>query len=249
MTEPTHTGDPAIEPLAELEAVVFDLDDTLYLETDYVRSGFRAVAAVLADKGGDAEPIRELLWRAFEQGPRERVFNSVLKELGRSEDGALIEGLVKCYREHRPVLQLEEPMRELLGRLRGLYRLGLLTDGFLPAQRYKVEALELADAFDCIIYTEQLGRAFWKPAVAGFELMSEKLGCKGSGCVYVADNVKKDFIGPHRLGWRTIRLVRPGQVHNDGPGGGQAQFPGPEGGSGAQYVARGPESLAVLLGV
>ena len=28
-----------------VDVVVFDLDDTLYLERDYVRSGFRAVGA------------------------------------------------------------------------------------------------------------------------------------------------------------------------------------------------------------
>jgi len=248
MAESVRKQSSSVSRLGGLEAVIFDLDDTLYLETSYVRSGFGAVAQVLADEHSSVEYIGRLLWRAFEQGPRDRVFNSVLRELGREDESSEISRLVRCYREHRPTLALEPAMRDLLGRVGRLYKLGLLTDGFLPAQQYKVEALGLTEVFDCIVYTEALGREFWKPSPRAFELMSESLGCAGSRCVYVADNVAKDFVGPNQLGWRTIRLLRPGQLHyNDGKAAGPASVA--NGDTLAQYTVPHLGGLEVLLGL
>lgn len=207
-------------------AIVFDLDDTLYPEVEYVRSGFGAVAGRIAGCGCEAEVIAEKLWRAFERGPRDRVFNAVLGELGLPEDEGKIAELVDVYRGHRPGLQLAAGVRELLVELKKECRLGIITDGYLPAQKLKVEALQIGDLFDHIIYTEELGREYWKPAGRAFELMAEELGCSASECVYVADNPAKDFIGPNQLGWQTIQVKLGQGVHGDeeGTGEGQAQY-------------------------
>ena len=232
-----------------VRAVVFDLDDTLYSELDYVRSGFRAVAAVLASDGDaawpgdanlegpgensgnngeerhDAGSVFELLWSAFQGTQRGRVFNTVLKQLGRDDDAESVSALVTAYRCHRPSLQMGGSVRDMLTRLRGRYKLGLLTDGFMPAQQLKVESLGLTDAFDEIVYTEELGREFWKPSPRPFELISERLGCAASECVYVADNPTKDFIAPNELGWQTVQFKPADGVYRRAqcPIGGQAQ--------------------------
>ncbi|MBN1846079.1 MAG: HAD family hydrolase [Sedimentisphaerales bacterium] len=207
-----------------IRAVVFDLDDTLYPERDYVRSGYRVIAADLA--GGDWNPDRifALLWRQFEQGDRRRVFNAVLRRMGRRDSPEEIARLVAIYRGHRPDLSLEVEVGQSLSRLRPRYRLGLITDGFLPAQRLKVEALGLPPYFDHIIYTEELGRDCWKPAPQAFDIMSRTLQCPAPACLYVADNPAKDFLAPNRLGWRTVQLQLPGQVHDGAipPAGGAA---------------------------
>ncbi len=97
------------------------------------------------------------------------------------------------------------------------YRLALLTDGFLPAQRLKVEALGIEGDFECIVYTEELGRKFWKPSTKGFKVLLKEMGVKADECVYVADNAAKDFIGPNELGMHTIQLVGANQIHNEPP--------------------------------
>ena len=208
--------------LATVRAVVFDLDDTLYPEVDYVHSGFRCIANHLAEGEWTAEGVFELLWSAFSQGPKDRVFNTVLGQLGRDDNSEAIAELVTLYREHRPQLQLAPETIEILDQLKQDYRLGLLSDGFLPAQKLKVEALGLQKWFDKIIFTEQLGREFWKPATKAFEIMSDALGCPPESCVYVADNVSKDFVGPNKLGWQSVQLINNSQVHSDlesAPGG------------------------------
>jgi putative hydrolase of the HAD superfamily len=198
-----------------IRAIVFDLDDTLFSEADYVRSGYQAVAECLTGPKYNKKKVFQMLWEAFERGPRDRVFNNVLEQMGQGVSETQVAALVGVYRSHRPNIRLEPEVIGVLTELRKTYKLGLITDGYLPAQRYKVEALRLEQLLDHIIYTEELGRAFWKPAARAFELMAEHFGCDPAACVYVADNVVKDFIAPNRLGWRTVQCKRPDRVHGD----------------------------------
>lgn len=201
--------------LTTAKAIVFDLDDTLYPERDYIQSGFQAVAQHLANPTTSPDTLYDLLWTAFEKGPRDRVFNTVLKQLTRSDDQEIIAELINLYRRHHPKLQLAPPISHLLIELRKRYKLALISDGFLPAQQLKVEALGLTNSFDSIIFTEQLGREFWKPSPVAFEMTSKSLNCPPHNCVYIADNLTKDFIAPNQLNWSTVQLINPGQVHKD----------------------------------
>jgi putative hydrolase of the HAD superfamily len=198
-----------------IRAVVFDLDDTLYPEVEYVRSGYRVVAAALA--GGEWEPSRiyDLLWQEFDSGDRRRVFNAVLRHIGKEDSPEEITRLVEIYRQHRPELTLDREVREILEILKSQFRLGIITDGFLPAQKLKVQALHLESDFDSICYTEELGREYWKPAPKAFETMGRALQCEPQHCVYVADNPAKDFIAPNQLGWQSVQLQCAWQIHKD----------------------------------
>jgi putative hydrolase of the HAD superfamily len=201
--------------LNQISAVLFDLDDTLYPERDYVRSGFQAIAKHLADSQKDVDSLYSLLEQAFEQGPRDKVFNTVLKLWGRHDSEQVIRELVNIYRNHLPNLKLDQQVSAILSRLKQQFKLGLLSDGFLPAQKLKVQALQLQDSFDHIIYTEELGRDFWKPSPQAFIIMSDTLAVPPPQCVYVADNPAKDFVAPNQLGWQTVQLKQNFQIHTD----------------------------------
>jgi putative hydrolase of the HAD superfamily len=121
--------------------------------------------------------------------------------------------LIELYRNHTPNIKLPKESDDVLRKLSGKYTLALLTDGFLPAQQLKVRALDIEKYFKCIIYTEQLGRKFWKPSPAGFEKLMQDLNAKPQTISYVADNEKKDFIAPNTLGFLTIQLIRPARIH------------------------------------
>jgi len=200
-----------------ITTVVFDLDDTLYEELDYCRSGFRAVARFLAKVApiSCSDDVFASLWRHFSAGNRTRTFNAALDDLGLDADEALIAQLIEVYRTHRPSLELPADSRQTLEALQKTHTLALLTDGYLPAQRLKVQALGIEDYFQGILYTEQLGRAFWKPSPVGFERLAEQLDVVPTQMVYIGDNEAKDFIGPNKLGMLTIQLRRAARLHSD----------------------------------
>ncbi|MHC4570773.1 MAG: HAD family hydrolase [Planctomycetota bacterium] len=198
-----------------ITTVIFDLDDTLYDEVDYCKSGFKTVAEFLANlpQAPPHEHIFDCLWKQFTAGNRTKTFNTALDDLGVSYDDKLIEALTKTYRNHAPKIKLPRDSEDILSQLSEKFTLALLTDGFLPAQQLKVRALGIEKYFKSIIYTEQLGRQFWKPSPAGFEKIMQDLNAKPENTVHVADNEKKDFIAPNKLGISTIQLIRPARIH------------------------------------
>jgi putative hydrolase of the HAD superfamily len=239
---------------APIAAVVFDLDDTLYPEGEYVRGGYRAALRLLADKLGRDHPVWTApeppdawLWNRFLSfcrtgqflpGFTGGAFDALNARYHLGLDKARIEELVAAYREHSPDIRPYDGMPETLGILRTDYCLGILSDGFLPPQRLKLEALKVERFFDAVLFTEELGRSAWKPSPEGFEVVARRLDVSHAACAYVADNPAKDFVAPNRLGWRTIQYLRPGQVH--------AGNPAPEGGAPQVRVHLPCELVAAL---
>ena len=198
-----------------IETVIFDMDDTLYDEIDYCRGGFESVAEFLAGQQDSptAGEIFEALWQEFVGGNRKETFNAALEQLNIGYDENFIGKLVKIYREHQPKITLPTESREVLEQLKDKYRLALITDGFLPAQKLKVRALEIEKYFETIVYTEELGREYWKPSTVGFEKIIEKLEIKAENTAYTGDNEKKDFLPANKLGIASIQLLRPARIH------------------------------------
>lgn len=187
--------------------MVFDLDDTLYPERSFVLSGFHAVSDWIEAEHSIAG-FYEHAARLFEAGHRGTIFNAALAQVGLPEDGPLVATLVDVYRSHVPRLTLHDDAAWALDHFGAKLTLGLLTDGYAVTQRNKVGALNIASRFQSIIYTDDLGRACWKPSPAPFLRIMEASGRSGSECVYVADNPLKDFVAPNDLGWMTVQVLR-----------------------------------------
>lgn len=223
-----------------ITTVIFDLDDTLYDEIDYCESGFTAVSQFISQIPGapSVEYTFTVLWDQFTAGDRQKIFNSTLDTLKLDYNEERIQKLVDIYRKHIPKITLPTDSRDVLIELKEKYTLALLTDGFLPAQRLKVQALGIETFFRIIVYTEQLGREFWKPSPAGYEKIIQDLNEAPARMVYIGDNEKKDFIAPNTLGISTIQLIRPARLHTS-----MATETGAE----AQYVIHDIRQLPALL--
>lgn len=190
------------------------MDDTLYDEIDYYRSGFIVVSRVVGSDFRLAdETVFKALWEIFNSGNHKTVFNAAAEKLGVVFDEKYIAKLVDVFRNHNPDITLPSESRIVLENLKERYKLGLITDGYLPAQELKVRSLGLEKYFDCILYTEKLGREYWKPSPAGFEKLLAELDIAANQCVYVGDNLKKDFLSPNQMGFRTVRIVRRRRIH------------------------------------
>jgi|SRR5690606_7760217 len=199
-----------------IQLVVFDIDDTLYLERAYVRSGFLAVGEWVRAKLG-IEGFSDVAWRLFEEGLRNVIFDRTLEILGIPPSECSVPTLVDIYRRHRPTIALTKDSREALDHLRSQVPIAIVTDGPLPSQRAKVQALGLRHYSNDIILTSELGPSYEKPNPYPFALLQDRYNAPGNTCVYVADNPLKDFAGPKSLGWRTIRVRRDGSLHHSVP--------------------------------
>lgn len=183
-----------------LSAVVFDLDDTLYSEKEYARSGYKAVARILPQID-DAE---EKLWNAFEE--KKPAIDTILKDEGiYSED--LKAKCLRVYRNHKPDIHLYAGVKDMLKEIhmRSL-NIGIITDGRPEGQQRKIDALGLGKLVDTIIITDELGGPeFRKPCGKAFHLMRDMIGnCRYTTMCYVGDNIQKDFIVPEEFSMRCI---------------------------------------------
>lgn len=191
-----------------IKGVIFDLDDTLYSEKEYVKSGCKAVAEYL----GDGEIVDEL-WTEFEAG--RPVFNGVLKQLRKEEE---LQNCLRIYREHKPEIHLYDGVKELVASLKERdIQIGIITDGRPIGQRNKLEALGLYDLIDeeNIVITDELGGVqFRKPCDIAFRVMARKWKADYESIVYIGDNIRKDIQAPLQLGMQFIWFRNEDGLHN-----------------------------------
>lgn len=197
-----------------VKCVVFDVDDTLYLERDYARSGFAAVGRWARDEL-KIDDFASHAWTKFEAGVRRTIFNEILDEFGVDSERDLIGEMVRIYRSHEPDIELLPDAARCLDALATKFQLAALTGGPLVCQKAKVRALSLEPRLDPIVYARQWGVEFDKPHRRSFEELEKLCGFSGDELVYLADNPHKDFVGPNELGWKTVRVRRPGSLHQD----------------------------------
>ena len=192
-----------------IKALLFDLDDTLYDEKQFVKSGFIKVAEFIEDKFKiNKKDFYKILIDIFNGGSRGNIFNLALEKVNVTYKENIILTMVKIYREHNPKIRLAEDVKSLLIKLKGIYSLGIITDGYYEVQKKKVQALRLEKMFDSIIYTDEHGREYWKPNVFGYKLALKELEDILPGeAVYIGDNPHKDFIGAKKIGITTVRVI------------------------------------------
>lgn len=193
--------------------MVFDLDDTLYLERDYVVSGLTAAGDWARARLG-LDRLGPIMRERFEAGARQRIFDDSLAALGQTATPALVARLLAVYRQHRPRIALATDATRYLDRRDAGTAVAIVTDGFLDAQRRKLRALDLfRRGVRQAVCTDRWGRAAWKPSRRAFDHLEAAFGLSGARFTYVADNPSKDFVAPRQLGWHTVRIVRAGGLH------------------------------------
>lgn len=197
-----------------IKAIVFDMDDTLYKEKDYVVSGFKAVDDWIKE---DYKKIGfyNIAIQLFDSGERKFVFNKTLEKLNITYDEKLISNLIEKYRLHKPDIQLLDEADWVLSNLTNNVKIGLISDGYLITQERKINALKLKERFHSIILTDELGREYWKPSQLPYEKISKELQVPHRQCVYIGDNLSKDFITAKKLNWITVHINREDGIYHN----------------------------------
>ncbi|WHY71040.1 HAD family hydrolase [Fictibacillus enclensis] len=198
----------------KINTLVFDLDDTLFNEQDYVLSGFKAVGQWV-ENALKTDQFYNNAVKLFNNGVTEQLFNRTLETLDISYNQDMIIDMVNVYRSHRPNIQLFEDARWLFNEINENVKVGLITDGYLVAQQMKVEALNIKHKFNAIIFSDTLGREYWKPSPIPYERLIYQLNSDHKQCVYIGDNVTKDFITAKWLGWKTVQISRGDGIYSN----------------------------------
>ena len=202
-----------------IQVVVFDMDDTLFPEHQFVQSGFHAVSEFISSEFS-IDGFFERAWEKFSTGDRGRIFNQVLEDLRFAEGDphSIVQVVQKClevYRAHLPEITLFEDAAWALEHFSRRFPLALLSDGYLETQKNKAAALQLSHFFKRFYFTDQWGIECWKPSRCAYRKVEEDFFVEGEDCIYISDNPAKDFIAPNQLGWRSIWINRKaGEYHH-----------------------------------
>ncbi|MCI6893734.1 MAG: HAD family hydrolase [Bacteroidales bacterium] len=194
------------ECTASTKIIVFDLDDTLYNEVDFVYSGYNAVSQYVAEEYGYTDALK-VLKQAFQ------AHKNPFDELADAMKPKTIDipKLLEIYRFHKPQLTLSRTAEITLDYLQGEDAiLCMITDGRSITQRNKIEALGLNKYFtdDNLIISEEFGVE--KTDKRPFQYFMDKYK-EAKHFYYIGDNTAKDFFWPNRMRWTTICLEDKGK--------------------------------------
>jgi putative hydrolase of the HAD superfamily len=185
--------------LLDFDVVVFDLDDTLYSEVNYVLSGYKFLSELI-EKLYSKNTYNTFL-EALKRNEAD-VFSYVIGEHELPE--TLKQHLILAYRYHVPTIQLHAGAITILEKLKSKdVPVYLITDGRGITQRLKITSLGIEAFFEKIFISEEVGVG--KPEPDSFIAIKEVH--PNQSIVYVADNPKKDFISPNKLGWSSIGIL------------------------------------------
>ena len=186
-----------------LDAVIFDLDDTLYSEKEYVRSGYKKIAEAFG-----MPEMEEELWQGFLE--KQPALDVVLSHHG-LEDRK--EEALHIYRSQTPDIHLYPGVAEMLKRIGRTHKVAIITDGRPEGQRAKLRALGL-EKVPFVITDELGGVEYRKPNPKAFKMMFEKLNTLPEYAAYIGDNIHKDFIAPEKLGMWCIWFKNKDGLYN-----------------------------------
>jgi putative hydrolase of the HAD superfamily len=178
---------------------VFDLDDTLYSERDFEKSGIEYVYNYFGINHISLDLILNNRKNWIDQ-IIDGTDNQFTKQM-----------VLDIYRNHFPSIQLYNDSKIFLEKLLSQgNEMSLITDGRSITQRNKLRALGIESFFKTIVISEEVNSE--KPSENNFKMVMNNR--HNENYIYIADNPNKDFITPNKLGWTSICLLDRGQnVH------------------------------------
>ncbi len=220
---------------------VADLDDTLFDEIDYVRSGYRAIGRELEHYS--IMPCAEAVLFLEASSTTAEGFDDLSAKIWVDHPGCRFNAqwMVDTYRYHIPDISLRPGALDLLeGLKRRGVPIGIITDGRSATQRAKIKALGL-DRFVAdgnIIISGETG------ADKTTSLPFETLANRNPGCsrfLYLGDNPAKDFRWPNAMGWDTVEIIDSEGIHIH-----PQNIEVPPGYRAHHTISRLPEALAIF---
>jgi HAD superfamily hydrolase (TIGR01509 family) len=191
-----------------IEAVIFDLDNTL---TDFMlakETSIRAAAEAMVDSGlpMPAAAATDRIFAIYKDRgiEHQRVFNLFLSEaMGRVEDRILAAAVVAYRRARDGSLVLYPHAKLVLNRLlKDGYKLAVVSDAPRFEAWLRLVYLGLQHTFDLVLTYDDTG--FRKPAPEPFRMALEQLGVAPERAVIIGDWKERDIAGGRNAGLHTV---------------------------------------------
>lgn len=198
------------------QALLFDLDDTMWPIGPVIAAAETGWHAWLAERAPavtakySVEALRALRMALLEKRPelmadlyqlRRAALESVFAETG--ADAAHIEGAMQHFNVLRNDVTLFDDVAPVLAELRGMLRLGVITNG-----NADLEVIGLHHHFEVALSSARFGRA--KPDPSIFLAACEAMGVAPQDAVYVGDDLRLDVLGAQAAGMRAVWMNRAG---------------------------------------
>lgn len=202
-----------------VDAVLFDLDDTLHDDTGAYHGAADEVAREIAiEHGIDALELKaayvaqaEHFWQRLSSESlrtqmgvlRTALWRDALAQVGMDDELLASRSAQRYHRYRTRRFAIFPGARELLVDLRAHdIMLGLLTNGFAETHRERIAVLGLADCFDAMFLADEVGML--KPDPLLFAHACMKLGSNPAHTIMVGDRYDRDIVGAIEAGLRTI---------------------------------------------
>ena len=188
--------------------LVFDLDETLYNEYDFVLSGYREVSKLYSKLlNVDCDEVFAFMCHTHQLTGRKGILEATyLYFAKRNLDDDLKQIVLNLYRYHNPIISIYPAAKNVLEKYAET-GLALITDGDAGVQTNKIRALGVEKYFRDIHTTWTYGQDKSKPSPFCFELTARNFGVEMSDLVYVGDDPHKDFLAVNNSGGITIRVL------------------------------------------
>lgn len=200
-------------------AVSFDADQTLWDFHEVQQRALQSTAAEMVARNyvrqgcvdvARLQSTRDDVARSFRGRPhnletvRQKSFEVFLERAGHHDPVAAAESLTAHFLDIRfNQIRLYPDVQPNLARLKGRYRLGLLSNGNSYPDR-----CGLPNVFDAVVLGPDLG--IDKPDVRAFTAIADKLGVDVSSVMHVGD-AADDVDGANAAGAVSVLIVRDGQ--------------------------------------
>ena len=205
--------------IPNIDAVLFDLDDTLHDDTRAYQAAARDVAEeIAAEFRVDAQTIFDTYvdrasqyWRELSveylrmpiADSRLELWAAALASAGVNDETVVTRAALRYGERRRAHYSPFPGALDLLAELRhrGL-KLGLITNGFAETHYEKLELLGLERSFDAVLCADEVGML--KPDPRIFLHACELLGTPPSRAAMVGDRYFRDISGAHEAGLFTV---------------------------------------------
>ena len=191
-----------------IEAVIFDLDNTL---TDFMKAketSIRAAVEAMIDAGlpvSSSEATERIFAIYKAKGiEHQRVFNFFLEEtIGRVDDRILAAAVLAYRRARDGSLVLYPHAQLVLNRLlKDGYKLAVVSDAPRFEAWIRLTSLGLQHTFDLVLTHDDTG--VHKPDPQGFKMALEMLQVKPERALVIGDWRERDIVGGQAAGLHTV---------------------------------------------